>query len=201
MSQTMSGPKENNSNHRYRPAIAGSIANHMARHRAFHAGEIAQLRRLDPDRPTTSAFWRLMLRHHITAPHPEATDVRRLEGAWAQIIRGIAIGTRVGEDATEGPHRTDRGLGEALAHAGYSETNLNALLNAQDRTLSRLSENAVRLLDSKGQKFNWNQCAALLLNDYRSAGQQDNDRVRIARDYYRAVLHQQNEQQQEQTPK
>ncbi len=93
----------------------------------------------------------------------------------------------MGENHTEGPHLGNRSLGEALANASYSEERLKALLNAQGETIMKAVEHAAHFLSGKQEKFNWNQSAALMMTEHRRSEQQDGDRVRIARDYYRAV--------------
>lgn len=172
---------------RYDPRLAGDIAYRMSRHGSMSTGDMAELRRLDPSRPTAEPFWRLMLRHGITAQENDEPERPALETTWAWIIRAIAVDTKVGEKETEGPHRGTANLGRALAENGYREMRLKVLLNAQDETLLKAVENAAHFLTDRGQKFNWNQCAALMMTRHRSEEDRDRDRTRIARDYYRAA--------------
>ena len=144
------------------------------------------MRRMDTDRPTPHPFWKLMFRYEVTSPENNGPERPALERTWARIVRAIARDTKVGEKETEGPHQGMRNLGGALAYAGYREERLRFLLNAQDETLLRTVEHAAHFLSGKGEKFNWNQCAALMMTVYRNSEQQDGDRTRIARDYYRA---------------
>lgn len=190
MSQANTPPAEYETYGRYDPRLAGGIANHMAKHRAMTTGDIAEMRRMDPRSPTAAQFWKLMMQHGITDPDGEEPDHPALERSWARIVACIARDTRVGDDHTEGPHLGSRRLGEALAHAGYSENRLKALLNAQGDTLLRAMEHAAHFMSSKQEKFNWNQGAALMMTRHRNEEQQDGDRVRIAREYYRAVKNQ-----------
>ena len=97
----------------------------------------------------------------------------------------MARSTRVGETDTEGPHDPDAPLGRALARADYSELRLHQLLNSRGLTLRTTVEQTAHLLNGKQQKFNWPEAAALLMTTYRDKGQQDSDRMRIARAYYR----------------
>ena len=60
-------------------------------------------------------------------------------------------------------------------------------MNAQGETIMREVEHAAHFLSSKQGKFNWNQAAALMMTKHRNAERQDGDRVRIAREYYRAI--------------
>jgi CRISPR system Cascade subunit CasB len=150
-------------------------------------GDIAELRRMNPERPAAASFWTFMMRHGVTNSEGAEPDHPELEKTWARIVRCIARDTKVGENHTEGPHLGNRSLGEALANAGYSEERLKALLNAKDETMLKAVEHAAHFLSSKQEKFNWNQGAALMMTEHRRSEQQDGDRVRIARDYYRAV--------------
>ena len=64
--------------------LAGLIASEN-----FARGDLAQLRRMDPDNPDAAAFWRLMARHNLFRG-PE------IEAKWALIIHGIALMTPTG---------------------------------------------------------------------------------------------------------
>ena len=185
--QTEPKPVEREKHGPYDPRLAGDIAYHMARHRVMSTGDMAELRRMDPERPTTPQFWKLMFNHGVTSPENNGPERPALERTWARIVRAIARDTKVGDNETEGPHQGTRNLGAALAYAGYREERLKLLLNAQDETLLRAVEHATHFMSSKGEKFNWNQCAALMMTSHRSPERQDGDRTRIARDYYRAT--------------
>ena len=187
MSQANTAPAERETYGRYDPRLAGAIAYDMARHGAMTTGDIAELRRMNPERPAAASFWTFMMRHGVTNPEGAEPDHPELEKTWARIVRCIAMDTKVGENHTEGPHLGNRSLGEALANASYSEERLKALLNAKDETMLKAVEHAAHFLSSKQEKFNWNQGAALMMTEHRRSEQQDGDRVRIARDYYRAV--------------
>ena len=190
MSQANTTPAERETYGRYDPRLAAAISNNMARHGAMTTGDIAELRRMNPERPTAASFWKIMMGHGITNPDGAEHDHPELEKTWARILRCIAMDTKVGEKHTEGPHLGNRRLGEALANADYSEGRLKALLNAQGETIIKAVEHATHFLSSKQEKFNWNQAAALMMTKHRNTAQQDSDRVRIAREYYRAVKNQ-----------
>ena len=190
MSQANTAPAEHETYGRYDPRLAAAIANNMARHGVMTTGDIAELRRMNPERPAAASFWKIMMRHGVTNPDGAERDHPELERTWARIVRCIAMDTRVGETNTEGPHLGTRSLGGALADAGYSEERLKALLNSQGETTMKAVEHAAHFLSGKQEKFNWNQAAALMMTRHRHAEQQDGDRVRIAREYYRAVNNQ-----------
>ena len=78
--------------------LAGLIASE-----SFARGDLAQLRRMDPDSPDASAFWRLMARQDLFRN-------AETEAKWALIINGIALMTPTGNG--DGKSRT--------AHDGYT---------------------------------------------------------------------------------
>ena len=165
---------------------AAKIATRLTR-RDITSGDMAGLRRLNPRRPTESAFWKVCSQLGIDQSSPE------LVNSWAIIFRMIAAGTKVGEAQTDGPHDGNLPLGKALAQGGYSQNRLKTLLDADATALVPIVERMAGFLHSKGQKFNCNDAARLVMTELRSAEQQDRDRTRIARDYYRQ-LHQQERQ-------
>ena len=147
--------------------------------RDITTGDIARLRRMNPNVPTEAAFWRVCKETGIDQSGPELTR------AWANIARMIATGTKVREKETNGPHNGNIQLGAALAQAGYSEARLRTLLNAGPAEVPYLVERAVRFLHTREERqFNWNDAARLVLTGQRTQGQRDQDRTKIARDYY-----------------
>lgn len=150
-------------------------------------GDIAGLRRLNERRPTESAFWRMCTQLEIDEASPDIIE------SWAVVSRIIASGTKVGETQTIGPHDGYAPLGKVLAEAGYSQNRLKTLLHANEAALPPIVERMAGLLHSKGQKFNCNDVARLVLTRHRTQDQRDADRTRIARDYYWQV-HQQERQ-------
>lgn len=162
---------------------AAKIATWLTR-RDITTGEMAGLRKLDPGRPTESAFWKVYGQLGIDE---SSSDLVRY---WAIVFRIIAAGTKVGEAQTDGPHDDNLPLGKALAQAGYSHNRLKTLLDADANALLPIVERMAGFLHSKGQKFNCNDAARLVMTKYRSPGEQDYDRTRIARDYYRQLKQQ-----------
>ena len=164
----------------YNPSLAGAMAYSMARHGAWTTGDMAELRRLNPEQPIVAGFWRLMdnnADHKFAKPHQIAV--------WARIVRCIAKAVKIGDVATTGPHLGKNRLGTVLQETGYSETRLKALLNSQGETTLRAVEHAALFLNSKEQsKYNWNQCAALMLSEFRDEQTRNNDRFKIAGEYY-----------------
>jgi CRISPR type I-E-associated protein CasB/Cse2 len=147
-------------------------------------GDVAGLRRLNAQRPTEAMFWKVCNQLEI------AQAPQNLIQAWAAIFRMLAAGTKVGDTQTTGPHDGNIPLGQALAQQGYSERRMKTLLDADTGALHPIVERMTRFLNSKGQKFNWNDAARLALTEHRTPEQRNFDRTRIARDYYRE-LHEQ----------
>ena len=165
---------------------AAKIAARLTR-RDITTGDMAGLRKLNPSRPTESAFWKVCIQLEIDQAVP------KLVQSWAFMFRIIAAGTKVGDARTDGPHDGNVALGKALAQSDYSQKRLKTLLDADQNALRPIVERTARFLHSKGQKFNCNDAARLVLTEHRSQEQRDSDRTRISRDYYRQ-LHQQERQ-------
>ena len=165
---------------------AAEIARRLTR-RDITTGDMAGLRRLDPRRPTESAFWRVCSELGIDQSAP------KLVRSWAIIFRMIAAGTKVGDTQTDGPHDGNLPLGKALAQGGYSQNRLKTLLDAEaDRALAHRRDGwpisctpKVRSSTAMTPRGSSLRRTATPTNEI--------DRTRIARDYYRQ-LHQQERQ-------
>ena len=168
------------------PTLAGRMARRLTR-RDISPGDIANLKRMAPDKPDSALFWQMMLRAGVTNPDSPGNDDHRLEQAWASILSTIAEGTKVGQDQTTSPHDERIPLGAALALANYHESRLNALLNADGETLLRLANQAAKTLYAKNQNFNCNDLARLMLSQLRTDAQRNADRVYLARHYHRTL--------------
>jgi CRISPR system Cascade subunit CasB len=140
----------------------------------YPPGDLAQLRRLDPEAPDSRAFWALIARHL-----PAAWDDNRLQRALAPVVRGMAIACPF-HRAHEGERR---GLGRALAEAGVSEHRLLRLLRAGSERLANELRQLAQLVKSKGDdaRFDWSDALWLILT---ADGDDHRLRRRIARDYY-----------------
>jgi len=136
-------------------------------------GALAALRRAEAGSPP-AAFYRLAgaaLDEHLGEGGPLR---ERLEPAWTIIVSAMA---RAQGFLAPVP------LGEALAKAGVAEMRFLRLLEAQPAQLPELVRNVVHQLVQKGQPFDPNDLANLVLA-------RDDDRAShrsIARSYYRHV--------------
>lgn len=143
--------------------IAGVLGSH-----GFPTGERASLRRLSPGHPSV-AFYRFALRHL-----PGDWELHLHD--WITLVAGMAL-------MSPTAHRPDRGLGKALADAGYSEARLERLLAAEGSTRRALLLRTVRFLGAKATPFNWSDAAQLLL--VQDEDKRERLHRRIARDFYR----------------
>lgn len=165
--------------------VAVRIANHIASE-GFGRGDLAALRRMDPESPDAAAFWRLTARYDV---------LRGVESErrWGLILHGIALMSKTAGDDAMGRSAHVRGLpvGRALFDGGdsnrttafYSESRFNRLLTARGPMLRTLLARMFRMMAAADARFDWYQMAQFILSDGERA-----ERIRrtIARDYYRA---------------
>lgn len=132
----------------------------------FARGDLADLRRMDPDDPSALVFWRLMAEYGLP---DNAVSVSQ----WALIMNGMAIMTPTAN--------ADIPVGRALFLVGsYSEARLNRLLVSRGTMFRDLLRRMFRILASAKQPVDWEEMATLILNDSDAA------RLKIASYYYRA---------------
>ena len=168
--------------------IAVDFAGQMARGN-FRRGDLAELRRMDPDTPDAAVFWRLMAQHDLLGSSI-------VERKWGLILHGIALmtPTNSGDGSIRTAHDGYMPVGRALFLGGnsqrssgfYSETRLNRLLTARGPMLRTLLARMFRMLASADVSFNWREMARLILNDGYNEEAAEQARHRIAREYYQA---------------
>ena len=168
--------------------IAVTIASRIASE-SLSPGDRAELRRMDPDAPDTSVFWRLLASRDLLGSPT-------LESKWALILHGIALMTpRSAVDGNRGSaHNGYMPVGRALFLGGelrqekgfYSESRLNRLLTSRGPILRILLARMFRMLASANVSFNWREMARFILNEGYNEEAAENSRRRIARDYFRA---------------
>lgn len=164
------------------------LANDLAAE-GFRRGDLAQLRRMDPDAPDAAAFWRLTAKYNLLGNET-------VERKWALVLHGISLMTRTAgaDPAGRSAHNPNMPVGRALFHGDspdrekgfYSESRLNRLLTARGSMLRTLLTRLFRMMAAAGVSFDWYQMAELILNDGRDEDRADAARRRIARDYYGA---------------
>ena len=151
-------------------------------------GGLAGLRRMDPDKPASGAFWRLMAQEDLLGNH-------HIERKWGLVLHGIALMTRTAGDnpVSRSAHDGRVSVGQALCLGTeskpgvfYSETRLGRLLTARDDMLRVLLARLFRMLAAAGVSFNWREMAVFILSEGYDEDQAEQSRRQIARDYYRA---------------
>ncbi len=171
-------------------AIAVSFAGQIAQLAQHHRGDLAELRRMDPDTPDPAVFWRLLAKEDLLVHAPA------VERKWGLILHGIALmtPTNAGDGDARTAHNGHMPVGRALFLGGeawrdsgfYSETRLNRLLTAREEMLRTLLARMFRMLAGAGVSFNWREMARFIFNDSHDEAASEEARRRIARDYYQA---------------
>ncbi len=172
------------------PERAVSMAGTIGQYAEHRRGDLAELRRMDPDEPDAAVFWRLMAQYDLL----NSNEI--VERKWALIMHGIALTTPTGSGeanrstAHDGQMPVGRALflgGESQRATGfYSEARLNRLLTADGPMLRTLLARMFRMLTASGASFNWREMAQFILNEGYDEDAAEQSRRRIAREYYRA---------------
>ena len=178
--------------HERRPASWGDIAVTFAGTLArgdFPRGDLAELRRMEPDALDAAVVWRLLARYELLGS-------AQVENKWALILHGIALMTPTasGDGAGRSAHEGMMPVGRALFSGGesqrsrafYSESRLNRLLTARGPILRTLLARLFRMLAAANQPFNWREMASFILNEGYDEEAAEQARRHIAREYYRA---------------
>ena len=170
--------------------IAVSLAGTIAQLAEHQRGDLAELRRMDPDDPDAAVFWRLLGRHDLL------NSSEAVERKWALILHGIALmtPTNSGGDSPQTAHDGSMPVGRALFLGGeaqraqgfYSESRLNRLLTAGGPMLRVLLARMFRMLAASRVTFNWREMAQFILNEDCNEEASEQGRRRIARAYYQA---------------
>lgn len=142
------------------------------------AGDVAELRRLDPECPSAPAFWKLVVGEleELGALRRGVPDREEQERRWAVILNALAY---LGD-----LHRPGRGYGVALASSGFSEHRFGRLLRSRSGPLWYQARRSAQFLSSHAEPTDATGLAWLVLSEGRSDEQRA--RRQLARDYYRA---------------
>lgn len=168
--------------------IATKFAWEMAQ-KGFRRGDLAELRRMNPDSTDSPVFVGLLADKELLGP-PE------VERKWALILHGIALMTPKGGDdeSVNSAHDGDMPVGRALYLGGettrergfYSETRLKRLLSSRGDMTRTLLERAFRMLAAANVTFSWREMANFIHNDGFNEEAAERHRRRIASEYFRA---------------
>ena len=165
LEQRPPGPQHNTAS-----AIAAELASP-----AFPRGDLASLRRMNPDVPGRApALLKLLARHYPNALAGPPESLRR----WSLVLHGMAL---MAPDC----HRSPRPVGEALFAANYAESRLARLLSARGDQFRALVPRLCRHLKAKDQRLNWQELAMLVMAEGRDESRAEECRLRIASAYYR----------------
>ena len=156
----------------------------------FPRGDLAQLRRMDPDSPDAAVYWRLKAERNLLGS-------TAWEAKWALILHGISLMTRTAGRAVANRTAHDRlmPVGRTLFLGGdpgrresgyYSESRLNRLLTARGPILRALLARLFRMMAAANQPFNWSEMARFILYEGHNEEQAELSRRRVARAYYQA---------------
>ena len=138
-------------------------------------GELAELRRMNPDKPDSATFWRLMARtNRLGCPDTESK--------WALILHGMALMVPNAESKTPVGKALFDGGDNQRKQAFYSDLRFKRLLNARGTMLRSLLSESFRMLSAARQPFDWYEMATFILND--DEGSQESARAQMARNYY-----------------
>lgn len=140
-------------------------------------GQIAELRRLDVERPSAPTFWAVVATELDAHLPPDGAVVARraAERRWAVALRALAV--------LAGLYRKGHRLGAALAAAGFSEMRFQRLLASPEDRLPDEIATVARYLAAKGEAFDWFDLVRLAVEVDPTAA--DDARRDIARDYFR----------------
>jgi CRISPR system Cascade subunit CasB len=141
---------------------------------AERRGDLAELRRLDPDQPSSPAFFRILAR---AAPDAGVETMHR----YAHFLRILALKPEVLSG--------DR-LGAVMAASSVSESRVQRLLTARGDAMRDQLRLVARRLANSGN-LPWRGFADLLLT--KDDKQAENKRLIVARDYWRALDHAQSQ--------
>lgn len=136
-------------------------------------GDLAELRRIDPEEPFTPALWKILFEFVPNHDRLREIDERR----WAVLL--MAMGT------CAGLHDPSEPFGAALAAAGWSELRFVRLMEADGDNLVKHLRRLSQYLGSKDQRADWSDAAWLL---FVQDGEKATEiRQNIARDYYKRL--------------
>ncbi len=155
--------------------IVGKIAE-MMRSGRLSTGDLAELRRISPDKPFTSVLWRLLMELEIDQS-PYWIRQQEWERRWATMMMCMAH--------CVGLHNYNTSFGQGLAEAGWSELRFVQLMRAEGQILEKLLRRVAQYLSSKNKKVNWTGAAELIFFQHGKRAQEK--RLDISRDYYKTI--------------
>jgi hypothetical protein len=159
----------------YRDALDQMASEIRRLHISGANGDLAALRRMDPDHPTAPALHRVLAR---AVAEPLVSNIDMIQ-RWARAAQLMAMrpdGLRA------------EGLGETLVSINLSEARLSALLNAHGATLRDLVSRIARRIAVSDEPLPYRALCRLVLLDDRPEHEAavEELRIRIAAEFQRA---------------
>jgi CRISPR system Cascade subunit CasB len=148
-------------------AFAGAI---RTLETAERRGDLASLRRLNPDAPDAPSFFRIVVK---IAPEAGPTALQR----YARFVQILALKPSA---------LTSGSFGAAMAAAGVSEGRVQKLLSARGPALAQQLRLISRRLAEEGT-LPYRQIGDVLLIEDEDSERAEALRLRVARDYWRAL--------------
>lgn len=143
----------------------------------YPRGNLAALRRLQPEWPTTAAFWQALAFGGLDIEKLSESDLRR----WGTVVQALAV-------MSPSAHRRGVSVGRAFAEAGIKSGRVETLLAARGPAFRTLLRRLCRQLAGHAQPLDWRPLAELVLweshSDWREEAAEAH-RFAIARAYYR----------------
>lgn len=183
------------------PDRAARLANQIAHWPVHRRGELAQLRRMDPEKPKAPAFWRLLHRDQLGRT-PEN------ETRWGTILHAIALMTPNSntEDNVQSAHNPRIPFGRALFEGSdperqkalCHEARVQLLLSSREHIFRRNFLIIIRMLGQNGAQVDWREAARLVLDEGRNLEAMEDHVRRVYRLYYQAEHRAQGRAQEEQ---
>ena len=170
--------------------VAVGVAQKLASPKLYRPGDLAELRRMDPDAYDVPVFWKIMVQHE------DRFRGRKVERKWGLILHGIALMTPTsrGDENTRYAHDPYTPVGRALylgdadtrEKGFYSEIRLNRLLTARGPMFRSLLARTFRMLAASNVSFDWKEMASLIQDEGDFEKSAEIARRRIASEYFQA---------------
>lgn len=137
-------------------------------------GSLAALRRGDPRTVLAQPAF-----HRLTAGFDDQDFAGDGAERWATVAHGVAL--------TGVPDGSGEAAGATLARLGFSEMRLARLLSARGSAFRSQVTLLARFVRGRGSAMDWRDLGELVLVEERLEARADTLRLRLAREFYRAV--------------
>lgn len=170
MSESLTAPTSRSQATRTRLALLQQ----RVRDSRLDTGSMAALRRGDARTVLAQPAF-----HRLTAGFDDHEFAGDGAERWATVAQGIAL--------TGVPDGQREAAGATLARLGFSESRFSRLLSARGSTFRNQVTLLARFARGRGTPLDWRDLGELVLLEERAEEWADALRLRLARDYYRAI--------------